>query len=186
MSERSAAKYQYENTGVYVGANAPDFELKTAAGSLWRLSDQIGKVTVLLFYPKNETLVCTRQLCSVRDNWEDYLRAKVSIAGISKGTIERHRKFSNDNNLPLPLLADEDGQITRLYCRPKFVPLSFTRAVFVIDAKGIVRNRDIMLRIFRPSDQDILSSIRAAKAEIWIHSADENVLNEQYEKLMKN
>lgn len=60
MSEKSAAKYQNENTGVYVGANAPDFELRTADGSVWRLSDQIGKVTVLLFYPKNETLVCTR------------------------------------------------------------------------------------------------------------------------------
>ena len=181
MSENSFEECNYEKAGVYVGEPAPDFVLNTTDGNSWRLSEQVGKVTVLLFYPKNETLVCTKQLCSVRDNWGDYLRAKVSIVGISKGTIEKHKKFANDNNLPLPLLADTDGRITRLYCRLKTVPLSFTRAVFVIDAKGIVRNRDVMLRIFRPSDEEILSSIHRAKAETWIHSADKNILNEQYE-----
>ena len=51
---------------------APDFSLPDGNGQQWRLSDQRGKVVVLLFYPGDETPVCTKQLCSVRDRWEDY------------------------------------------------------------------------------------------------------------------
>ena len=180
MLKNSFSDYYKSNEDVYVGSKAPAFELMMANGGKWSLSDQIGKVTVLLFYPNNETLVCTRQLCSVRDNWQDYLKSEVSIVGISKGTVEAHRKFSEKYRLPLPILADENGEVTKLYCRPKFFPVNFIRAVFVIDAKGIICRQNIMLRIFRPSDEKILSSIYSAKARSWIHSADENTLNEQY------
>lgn len=84
----------YENHGIIyteeVGEKAGDFVLKNQTGENWRLSDYLGQVVALLFYPKNETLVCTKQLCSVRDNWTDYLETKAVVVGISPATVEEH------------------------------------------------------------------------------------------------
>ena len=60
-------------SGMKTGSTAVDFSLVNDQNEEWRLSDHLGNVVVLLFYPQNETLVCTRQLCSVRDNWGKYL-----------------------------------------------------------------------------------------------------------------
>lgn len=151
--------------GVAIGEKAPDFVLLSNGGKEWRLSEQMGTVTALLFYPQNETLVCTRQLCSVRDTWTDYLETKAAVVGISPATIEEHQKFSANHNLPLPLLADVDRKITGLYGKHWLLPIQLTRAVVIVDAKGIIRNRKIMLRAFRPTDRSVLASIYAARTD---------------------
>ena len=163
-----------EVSGIAVGEKAPDFTLFSSSGEEWRLSEQNGKVTALLFYPKNETLVCTRQLCSVRDSWTDYLETKASVVGISPATIEEHLQFSKNYRLPLPLLADIDRKITGLYGKHWLVPVRFTRAIVIVDAKGIVRHRKIMLRAFRPTDKSVLASIYAARTDL---------LDEHYETI---
>jgi peroxiredoxin Q/BCP len=56
-----------KNNGVQIGSTAPDFSLSDGDNRTWRLSDQRGQVVVLLFYPGDETPICTRQMCSVRD-----------------------------------------------------------------------------------------------------------------------
>lgn len=157
--------YLSENISVAVGSKAPDFELKSENGENWRLSDQLGKVVALLFYPKNETLVCTKQLCSVRDNWSDYLETKALVVGVSRGSIEEHNAFSNRHNLPIPLLADVDRQVTETYSFHWIIPSIFTRAIVIVDAKGIIRSRKIMLRAFREKDQSVIASIYAARAD---------------------
>lgn len=159
-----------EEVDVRVGFPAPDFNLPTENNDEWRLSEQRGKTVVLLFYPGNETLVCTRQLCSVRDNWADYLQTKATVVGISPGSVEEVKLFSANHQLPLQLLADEKRRVTKIYSRHRLFPISFTRAVVVVDAKGIVRTRSVMLRAFRPSDRQIIRSIRSAKADAMIHA----------------
>lgn len=148
-----------------IGDKARDFCLVADDGSEWRLSDHSGSVIVLLFYPQNETLVCTRQLCSVRDNWAGYLETKAAIVGISPGTPGEHREFSKSLRLPLPLLADPDREVTQIYARHAIFPLGWTRGVVVIDAKGIIRNRNVMLRAFRPADTRIITDIYAARGD---------------------
>ena len=64
---------------IAIGNPASDFVLKSNSGADWRLADHFGSVAVLLFYPQNETMVCTRQLCAVRDNWQAYLETKAVI-----------------------------------------------------------------------------------------------------------
>ena len=128
-----------------VGTKARDFVLKNQQGEDWRLSSCLGRVVALLFYPRNETLVCTKQLCSVRNNWNDYLETKATIVGISPGTIEEHIQFGKRYRLPLSLLADTDRNITKRYGLHWFFPISFTRAIVVIDAKGYIRTQRIML-----------------------------------------
>ena len=126
---------------VSVGEKAPDFELRTEKGEKWRLSDQVGNVVALLFYPKDETLVCTRQLCSVRDNWADYLGTKAQIIGISPGNVDEHRAFASRHQLPIPLLADVDRKVTETYNFHWIFPTFFTRAIVIADAKGNIRSR---------------------------------------------
>lgn len=150
---------------VEIGAEAPDFVLRSDRNEEWRLADHLDSVTVLLFYPQNETLVCTKQLCSVRDNWSSYLATKATIVGISPATPDEHREFASNRRLPIPLLADPGRQITSLYGRHWLFPISFTRAVVVIDAKGVIRNRDVMLRALRPSDDKLITDIYAARGD---------------------
>jgi len=154
-----------ESSLIEVGSKAPDFVLDNERGEKWRLSENLGVVTALIFYPKNETLVCTRQMCSIRDNWVDYLEAKANVVGISPGTVEEHLSFSRHHQLPLPLLVDTNSKITKLYSSHWLFPLCFTRAVVIIDAKGIIRNRKIMLSAFRPTDKSVLASIHAARTD---------------------
>ena len=80
-------------TGAEVGQLAPDFELKDADGRVWRLSDHRGKVVALVFYPKDETPVCTKQMCSMRDRWTDYEGTGAEVVALSIGSVESHKSL---------------------------------------------------------------------------------------------
>ena len=149
-----------------VNEPAPDFTLKDGNGNDWRLSDQRGKVVVLLFYPGDETPVCTRQMCSVRDRWDDYLATGAEVVGISGDSVESHKNFAAHHSLPLRLLSDSDGAVSRLYSARSLIPGRVARAVFVIDAKGILRYSDVRpIGLFKPKDDDNIAAIRAAQKE---------------------
>jgi peroxiredoxin Q/BCP len=150
---------------ISIGEKAPDFTLSDHDGNEWRLSDQIGNVAVLLFYPGNETLVCTRQLCSIRDNWASYFETKAFIVGISPAEPTEHRRFAKSRSLPIKLLADPGRKVTSVYAKHALLPVSFTRGIVIVDAKGIVRMRDIMLRAFRPKDDELITEIYAARGD---------------------
>ena len=131
------------------GSDAPEFTLPDGEGKPWRLSDYRGKVVVLLFYPGDETPICTRQMCSVRDRWEDYSSTGAEVVGISTDSVESHKKFAEHHELPLRLLSDAGGEVAR--------------SVFVIDREGVIRYRDVRpLGLFRPKDDDVLKAIAAA------------------------
>lgn len=150
--------------GTEVDQQAPDFTLKDGEGQDWHLSEQRGQVVVLLFYPGDETPVCTRQLCSVRDRWTDYVATGAQVVGISTNTVESHRKFTENRGLPLKLLSDEAGAVTKLYKVRSWLPGRSARAVVVIDAHGVIRHRKVEpLSLFRPHDDQIISAIRSAQ-----------------------
>ena len=153
-----------DNQKAHVNAAAPDFALNDGDGQQWRLSNQRGKVVVLLFYPGDETPICTRQLCSVRDRWEDYQATGAEVVGISSDSVNSHRKFSEHHQLPLRLLSDGDGEVSKLYGARSLIPGKVARSVFVIDPKGILRYADIRpLGLFRPKDDETIKAINAAK-----------------------
>ena len=146
------------------GQPAPDFVLRDGAGAQWRLSDHRGKVVVLLFYPGDETPICTRQMCSVRDRWEDYAATGAEVIGLSTNTVESHKSFAEHHDLPQQLLADVDRSVADLYGAQSLIPGKVARSVFVIDANGIIRYRDVRpLGLFRPKDDDIIAAIRKAQ-----------------------
>lgn len=142
---------------------APDFGLQDGDGAEWHLADHRGKVVVLLFYPGDETPICTRQMCSVRDRWEDYAATDAEVVGISTNTVDSHKNFAEHHNLPLRLLADVDRKVADLYGAQSLIPGKVARSVFVIDANGVIRHRDVRpLGLFRPKDDDIIRAIRDA------------------------
>ena len=147
-----------------IGDPAPDFALIDGDGNEWRLSAYRGRVVVLLFYPGDETPICTRQMCSLRDHWQDYLATGAEVAGISTDTVDSHKKFSQHHNLPLRLLADIGGEVSRRYGAKSIFPGRTARSVFVIDPGGVIRYRDVRpIGVIRPKDDDIISAIRAAQ-----------------------
>ncbi len=147
-----------------LGQTAPDFTLPDGADQNWKLSDQRGKVVVLLFYPGDETPVCTRQMCSVRDRWGDYSATGAEVVGISTDSVESHKKFTAHHDLPLRLLSDESGDVARTYGAKSLIPGKVARSVFVIDANGVIRYREVRpLGLFRPKDEDVLRAIGEAQ-----------------------
>ena len=147
-----------------VGAPAPDFTLKDGHGDEWRLSANLGKVVVLLFYPGDETPICTRQMCSVRDRWEDYSSTGAEVVGISTDSVESHQKFAEHHELPLRLLSDSSAEVAKLYGARSLIPGKVARSVFVIDANGVMRYRDVRpLGLFRPKDDEVIKAINEAK-----------------------
>jgi peroxiredoxin Q/BCP len=148
------------------GMPAPDFTLQDGSGAEWRLSDHRGKVVVLLFYPGDETPVCTKQMCSLRDRWEDYAATGAEVVGISTGSIDSHKSFADNHKLPLRLLSDTGAKVASAYDSRSYFPGRVARSVFVIDANGIIRHRDVRkVGLIRPRDEEILQAIRAAQGK---------------------
>ena len=139
-----------------VGQTAPDFTLPDGQGSDWALSAQRGRTVVLLFYPGDETPVCTRQMCSVRDHWEEYRATGAEVVGISTDTAASHRKFAAHHGLPLRLLSDAGGAVSRMYGATSWLPNRAARAVVVIDRDGRIRYHKVQpLSLFRPRDAEV-------------------------------
>ena len=146
------------------GESAPDFTLKDGDGRDWRLSDHRGRVVVLLFYPGDETPVCTKQMCSVRDNWGQYTETGAEVVGVSTDSVESHRKFAEHHSLPLRLLSDPGRRVAEMFGAKSWLPGRAARSVVVIDADGRVRhNKAQPLSLFRPKDDEVLAAIRAAQ-----------------------
>jgi peroxiredoxin Q/BCP len=151
-------------TKVEVGTEAPDFTLRDGEGNEWRLSSHRGKVVTLLFYPGDETPVCTRQMCSLRNRWADYQATGAEVVGISTDSVASHQSFAKHHKLPLRLLADTDRKVADAYNARSWIPGKVARSVFIIDANGVVRYRDVRpIGLLRPKDDDVIQAIRDAQ-----------------------
>jgi len=122
-----------------VGDPAPDFTLEGTEGP-FRLSEQRGRRVVLLFYPGDNTPVCTKQFCSYRDRADDLADLDAVVVGISSQDLDSHASFVSKHGLNVPLLADTEHEVAKLYDAHRAV-VGTKRAVIVIDAEGIVRAR---------------------------------------------
>lgn len=167
MTERQLAAHQKRSLTKKatpgIGDPAPYFALSDQNNEEWRLSDFSGRTIVLLFYPGDETPVCTRQMCSLRDRWQDYRATGAEVVGVSANTVESHKSFADNHKLPIRLLADSGGTVSKLYDAMSIFPGRTARSVFVVDASGIIRYRDVRrIGLLRPKDEDIIEAIRAA------------------------
>ncbi len=122
-----------------VGSPAPAFRLQDQTGKWHALSDYRGKWVVLYFYPKDNTPGCTTQACEFRDNIFAYRELGALILGVSVDDVDSHKAFSDEYNLPFPILADSGKATAAAYgTLTKYVGLMemARRDTFIIDPQG--------------------------------------------------
>jgi len=120
-----------------VGTPAPDFTAVTQSGERVSLAALRGKNVVLVFYPADDTHVCTQQLCEFRDSWSSVTAANAVVFGVNPAKATRHAPFQKKFKLPFPLIVDEDAKIARAYNTwGGFVP---RRTVYLIGPDGVIR-----------------------------------------------
>jgi len=103
------------NHQIEVGDKAPTFKLNDQNGETINLADYKGKSVVLYFYPKDLTPGCTQEACDFRDNFNRLKKANVAVFGVSKDSVDLHKKFVEKHDLNFSLLADEDGKVCDAY-----------------------------------------------------------------------
>ena len=138
-------------TTLKIGDKAPQFKAKDQYGKNIELSDFKGKKVVLFFYPKASTPGCTAEACNLRDNYHSFQSKGYEILGVSADSEKRQLNFSNKQELPYSLLADEDKSVISAYGvwgPKKFMGKEYDgihRTTFVIDEKGIIE--DIIAKV---------------------------------------
>jgi peroxiredoxin Q/BCP len=128
-----------------IGSKIKDVSLPVSGGGTWSLQEAAGRKLVIYFYPKDMTSGCTRESQDFRDLHAKFRRAGIDIVGVSRDSVKSHDKFIEKEQLPFPLLADEDEKLCKqfdviheksLYGR-KY--LGIERSTFLLDASGILR-----------------------------------------------
>ncbi len=125
---------------VKVGDPAPDFTLSTGSGKTVKLSDCRGSVVVLFFYPKDNTSICTKEVCSFRDSYDTFKENGAKVFGVSSDSVQSHNGFAQAQRLNFPLLSDEGGKVRKLYGVPRTLGIIPGRVTYVIDKQGKVRH----------------------------------------------
>ena len=133
-------------TTLKVGDKAPEFSVTDQHGKTIQLADFKGKKLVLFFYPKASTPGCTMEACNLRDNYQMFLSKGYDVVGVSADSEKRQLNFSNKQELPYSLLADEDKKVIMAYGvwgPKKFMGREYDgihRTTFVIDENGLIED----------------------------------------------
>ncbi|QRN79383.1 MAG: peroxiredoxin [Nocardiopsis sp. BM-2018] len=134
-----------------IGDEAPDFELSGTSDRTYSLREFRGRPVVLVFYPGDDTPVCTKQLNSYNDDLDQFEQLDAQVLGISAQDVSSHDRFADKHGFGFPLLADPDKTVAAAY--GTLGPLGFPRrSVFIVDGEGIVRyaHRAIAGLTYRP------------------------------------
>jgi peroxiredoxin Q/BCP len=127
-----------------VNDKAPDFSVPDQNGNNISLNNFKGKWIILYFYPKDMTPGCTTEACNFRDEYSVFQKKGIVVLGVSKDSVDRHKKFESKYELPFPLLSDENGTICEdfgvwqeksMYGK-KY--MGIVRATFIINPEGII------------------------------------------------
>lgn len=146
-----------------VGDIAPDFTLPGTGGRTFSLSSYRGQPVVIVFYPGDDSPVCTKQLNSYNNELSAFEGVGAQVLAISAQDMESHEAFATKYGFKFPLLADTDKSVATAY--GTVGPLGFPRrSVFVVDGTGVIRyaHRAIAGLTFRPVEE-LISAVEAAR-----------------------
>lgn len=129
-----------------IGDKAPNFSGLDQTGKTHQLSDYKGQKLIVFFYPKASTPGCTAEACNLRDNYQVLKDKGFALLGVSADSADRQQKFIDKNNLPFPLLADENKEVLNafgVWGPKKFMGRTYDgihRTTFIIDENGVISN----------------------------------------------
>ena len=126
-----------------IGTKAPDFSLPDQNGEMHSLSDYKGRKVILYFYSKDMTSGCTSQACNFRDLYPQFMEKGAVVLGVSKDSVESHKRFEEKHGLPFTLLSDADLSVITTYdvLRPGKdgkPTKSLVRSTYLIDEDGMI------------------------------------------------
>jgi peroxiredoxin Q/BCP len=128
-----------------IGSRVPDFTMPAMLMGEASRAKLKGKPFVLYFYPKDDTSGCTAEACGFRDALPAFDALDITVIGVSKDSMDSHRKFSEKYNLTFPLASDENTSVCEafgVWVRKSMYGRTYKgieRSTFLIDAKGILR-----------------------------------------------
>ncbi len=134
-----------------VGTAAPDFTTVDQDGAAVAISKLRGKNVVLVFYPGDDTAVCTKQLCEIRDNWKAFQGKDVVVFGINGQKASSHQDFKRKYNFPFPLLVDDKQKVCELYHTNGLI---VKRTVYLIGKDGAIK----FAQRGKPSPKEVLAA----------------------------
>ena len=141
-----------------VGDSAPDFTLPSTQGEI-TLSTALRRGAVLLvFYPGDDTPVCTKQLCNYRDNLDVFNNLGVQVIAINPQTEESHRTFSDKYSFPFPVVADTTKRVCTQYGALNFLGMA-KRALVLVGKDGRIKWRHTDFPVFHQKAADVQKAI---------------------------
>jgi thioredoxin-dependent peroxiredoxin len=118
------------------GDKVPSFTLQDQNGNAFNINDYIGKKKmVIYFYPKDESLVCTKEACSFRDSYADFTDANAIVVGVNSGSVDSHKAFAAKNRIPFTLLSDPGNKVLKQFGIKNLLFIT-GRETFVVDLDG--------------------------------------------------
>ena len=125
-----------------IGQKAPNFSLLDQNGKIHKLEQYANQWLLIYFYPKDDTPGCTKEACTIKDNFPKFNKLQAQVIGISADSVASHKKFAEKYKLPFPILADQDKKIVTaydVYGKKNFMGKTFMgikRTSFLLDPQG--------------------------------------------------
>ena len=142
-----------------IGEVVPEFELETSEGDMFRLSDLEGQWKVVFFFAKSGSPTCKRGCLSFKEQYELFqsLEPSVEVIGISQDTVQQHKKFKKELDLPFPLLSDQERNVAEKFESPStwacfplnLLSLSDRTIPFITSTTGFSGLGSTLLRLSR-------------------------------------
>jgi peroxiredoxin len=150
-----------------IGTQAPDFTLNSTPDQRLSLSAFRGKPVVLVFYPADWSPVCGDQVALYNEMLEEFANSNAQLLGISVDGVWCHLAFAKDRNLHFPLLSDFEpkGEVSKRYGAYHYDLGEASRALFVLDASGVVRWAYLSPDGVNPGADGILNALEALTPE---------------------
>lgn len=140
------------------GEKAPDFILSNSEGKKVSLEDYKGSRVMLVFYPKDDSPVCTKQLCEYNNGLNEFGNLGIKVIAISTDGTESHMKFKERRGFDFEILSDGTKEVSRKYGALNILGLS-KRSIYILDEEGVIRYRDSVLPVFYRKKDELLKII---------------------------
>ena len=132
---------------------AEDFILKDQHGKEFNLFENLDSPVMLVFYPKDDSLVCSKQLCDYNDNFENFRENGIKVVGISTDGLRSHQNFAEKYNLKFPLLSDTEKKVSKAFDALNLLGTSKRKIVLINRRKEIVYENTLVPIFYKKSEE---------------------------------
>ena len=148
-----------------IGTKAPEWTLPDQDGKMHSLSDFRGQKVILYFYPKDNTSGCTKQTCGFSERVPHFTEVGVRVLGVSKDSVESHKRFEQKYGLKFPLLSDPERKVIEAYGvwqekkSAGKVSMGVVRTTYLIDENGVIIRAETHVKA-ADNPEDMLQAVR--------------------------